>query len=248
MIILPDVEWDKVKDGKAKCQTLYLLHGGGEDYTAYIRYTNIEVWAQKYQLAVVMPDGANSSYMNMVHGSRYYAYISDELPNMLQNIFPLSRKKKNHFIAGFSMGALGTLHWTLDKPNFFSAAAVMSGGCDFKEATEYIMPGRIDLSDDIFHCPFGSIEDYVGSDGDVRLLARKMKEHIPREKWPRLFSAVGKDDFMYIACFHFKEYMDKLGIPLEFHTGEGGHTWEFWNKWLPEILEWFNLSGTLVEE
>ena len=42
LVILPDVDWSEETEGK-KYQTLYLLHGGGEDYTSYVRYTNIDV-------------------------------------------------------------------------------------------------------------------------------------------------------------------------------------------------------------
>ncbi len=247
LVILPDVEWNEKNQGK-KYQILYLLHGGGEDYTCYVRYTNIEKWAEKYQLAVVMPDAENSSYMNMVHGDRFYSYISEELPNLMQSVFPLSRSKKDHFVAGFSMGANGTLHWAMDKPEFFQAAAVMSGGSGFGESARYIMPGKADSQADIFHCPFGGIEHLAGSDGDVYMLARKMAETKPREQWPALFSAVGKEDFMYPGSCRFKKYLDSIGVPMELHTGAGGHSWDFWNEWLPKILEWFGLAGTLVEE
>ena len=49
-VILPDVDWTRYPDGKY--QSLYLLHGGGEDYTSYVRYTNIETWANERKLAV----------------------------------------------------------------------------------------------------------------------------------------------------------------------------------------------------
>ncbi len=246
-IILPDVCWEAAGEQR-KYQSLYLLHGGGEDYTSYIRYTNIETWAGKHKLAVIMPDGGNSSYMNMAHGQNYYSYISEELPLVMQHVFPLSKSRKDHFAAGFSMGAAGTLHWVFDRPDFFKAAAVMSGGCDFEEATKYIAPGRPEPEDDIFHCAFGGIDKIRGSAGDVYLLAEKMAEEVLAEQRPQLFSVVGKEDFMYYSCFKFKKYLDGLGIDMEFHTGEGGHTWEFWNLWLPRILEWFDLAGTLVEE
>lgn len=246
MVILPDVKWKNMR-GK-KYQTLYLLHGGGEDYTSYIRYSNIETWADKYKIAVVMPNGANSSYMDMVHGQRYYTYLSEELPEVMQNVFPLSRDSKDHFVMGFSMGGMGTMHWSFDHPDFFNAAAFMSGGGEFVRATEYINPGIPAASNDIFHAPFGGMEKVAGSEGDVRKLVKRMTEKYPKEKWPRFFSTAGKEDFMLTSSYEFANYMESLGIDITFRAGAGGHVWEYWNIWIPKILEWFELAGDLVEE
>lgn len=245
MIILPDVDWNDKNVGK-KYQTLYLLHGGGEDYTSYIRYTNIESWANKYKLAVIMPCAVNSSYMNMVNGQKYYTYISEELPNVMQNIFPLSAEKEDRFVMGFSMGGMGTMHWAFDKPYFFNAAAFMSGGGDFKKATEYINPGVPLPEFDIFVPPFGGIDKIEGSEGDVNMLVERMTKKYSKNQWPRFFSTVGKDDFMFISSYEFAQHMKKLGIDITFHAGDGGHDWDYWNEWIPRILEWFNLKGDLV--
>lgn len=247
MVILPDVDWSKEKTGR-KYQTLYLLHGGGEDYTSYIRYTNIETWANERCLAVVMPCGVNSSYMDMAHGQRYYTYLSEELPCVMQHVFPLSTKKEDHFVMGFSMGGMGTMHWSFDHPEFFAAVAFMSGGGEFVKATEYINPGIPEPENDIFHAPFGGVDKVAGSEGDVKMLVDRMVKKYPKEMWPRFFSTAGKEDFMLTSSYEFANYMKSLGIDITFHAGDGGHVWEYWNVWIPKILEWFHLAGGLVEE
>lgn len=247
LVILPDVDWSEETEGK-KYQTLYLLHGGGEDYTSYVRYTNIETWANERKLAVIMPCGTNSSYMDMDYGQRYYTYISEELPNVMQHVFPLSRKKEDHFVMGFSMGGMGTMHWSFDHPEFFAAAAFMSGGGDFTEATEYINPGIPAPQNDIFYPPFGGIDKVKGSEGDVRMLVQRMVQKWPKEMWPRFFSTAGKEDFMLTSSYEFANYMKSLGIDITFHAGAGGHVWSYWNEWMPKILEWFRLKGNLVDD
>ena len=247
LIVLPDVQWDETTIGK-KFQTVYLLHGGGEDYTSYIRYSNIETWANERMFAVIMPDGGNSSFMDMKYGADYYTYLSEELPTVMQNVFPLSRKKQNRFVAGFSMGALGSLHWALDKPDFFNSVAVMSGGCDFYEANRYIEPGEAKPKEDVFYCAFGGADRIRGSRGDIFLLAKEMTETVDKSLWPKMFSVVGKEDFMLIGCLKYKDYLSTLGINMELHIDEGGHNWQLWNKWLPEILDWFQPKRALVSE
>lgn len=244
-VILPDADWEQLKNGK-KYQTLYLLHGGGEDSTSYLRYTNIELWANKYHVAVVMPEVAHSSYMNMAYGLPYFSYISEELPQIMESVFPLSSSKEDRFVAGFSMGALGALHWALKKPDFFNSMAVMSGGCDFYETTLSQNFDENNPMTRIFYLVFGGLDKIPGSDADVYKLAQDMKSNFSKKDWVRLYSVCGKEDFMYPGCCKYKRFMDEQEIPFTFVSAEGGHTWEFWNEWLPRIMEWFTLSGTLV--
>lgn len=51
-VLIPDT---KEKDD-APFKTLWLLHGLSDNHTGWIRYTEIEQYAKKYNLAVVMPN------------------------------------------------------------------------------------------------------------------------------------------------------------------------------------------------
>src|SRR4051812_12004642 len=59
--------------------TLFLLHGMSDDETIWTRSTNIERYAAELGLAVVMPNVHRSFYTNMVHGYRYWDFVSLEL-------------------------------------------------------------------------------------------------------------------------------------------------------------------------
>ena len=66
-------------------KVLYLLHGLSDDYTIWMRRTSIERYASQYNLAVVMPDGGRSWYSDMQEGTGYWTYLSEELPQLVQN-------------------------------------------------------------------------------------------------------------------------------------------------------------------
>ena len=107
---------------------LYLLHGGGGNSQDWIRYTSIERYAEENNIAVVMPEvGSQSFYTDMVHGYKYYTYITEELPIVLNCFLPISDKKEDRFVAGISMGGYGAYKWTFDKPEYFAAAGNFSG-------------------------------------------------------------------------------------------------------------------------
>ena len=35
-----------------------------------------------------------------------------------------------------------------------------------------------------------------------------------------------------------KKYLEKEGVKVTYHEAEGIHDWSFWNKYLPEAVEW----------
>ena len=59
---------------------LYLLHGMGDNHTAWLRKTCVERYALKKGVAVIMPDGGLSCWEDMVHGGKYRSYVCGELP------------------------------------------------------------------------------------------------------------------------------------------------------------------------
>lgn len=226
---------DYYKVGK-KYKTLYVLHGGSDDCTSYYRNTGIERYADNNNFALVMPEVKNSFYSNMKYGPNYFDYISKELPSVMESVFPLSDKSQDRFVVGNSMGSHGAFKWVLNCPEFFNAAAGMSGVGDAQEMgfLEGRAKGRAGDA-------FGNLEDYKGSMNDFKKLAKDLVES--GKRIPRLFSCCGTEDPYYQGTVLFKEYADEIGIPLTYETGPGGHTWEFWDLWLTRVIDWMGLSA-----
>lgn len=58
-------------------------------------------------LAVVMPEVGRSFYTDMAAGSKYWTFISEELPEIARKFFGLSERREENFAAGLSMGGYG---------------------------------------------------------------------------------------------------------------------------------------------
>ena len=78
MAVLPTIEpWKHREYCKEfygnydKKKTLYVLHGGSDDSSLYLRRTRIEEYASEYDMIVIFPEVRNSFYCNMVHGKDY---------------------------------------------------------------------------------------------------------------------------------------------------------------------------------
>lgn len=234
--------YDEMLDNNRKFKTLYVLHGGSDDCTYYYRNTNIERYANEGGFAAVMPEVQLSFYCDMAHGQKYFAYLSEELPAFVEAMFPLSARKEDRFVTGNSMGSHGTFKWALRRPDFFAAAAGMSGVSGVPELGFFgpdspRLPGRMS---DMLNNAFGSYEQYMDSGNDLKYLAKRLVDS--GEEMPRLFSCCGTEDFTYSGCVDFRDYAAGIGLPLTFEEGPGGHTWEFWDQWLLRIIDWMGLD------
>ena len=79
---------------------LYLLHGYSDDQTAWQRWSSIECYVEGLNLAVVMPAVQNSFYSDMAHGGKFFTYVTEEVPALVHEIFPLSTERADTFVAG----------------------------------------------------------------------------------------------------------------------------------------------------
>jgi enterochelin esterase-like enzyme len=118
----------EMKGSSGKLPVLYLLHGAGEDHTAWQRHTAIERYAESLGLAVVMPAGQLSFYNNMISGGAFFDFIADELPGLCREFFNISDKRDDTYIAGTSMGGYGALRIGLARPEQYHAIGCFSMG------------------------------------------------------------------------------------------------------------------------
>ena len=116
-----------------KYQTLYLLHGLSDDHTTWMRRTAIERYAAERHLAVIMPAVGRSFYQDTASGAKYWTFLSEELPALCRNWFPLSTAREDTFAAGLSMGGYGALRLGLAGPEKFAAVASLSGALDLRQ-------------------------------------------------------------------------------------------------------------------
>ena len=245
-IILPDKPRELTPaefygSGK-KYKVLWLLHGTYGDHTDWIRKSNIELYACEKDLIVVMPSGMNANYANWEHfsiGYNMYDYQTEELMPLIYNWFPASDKREDNFIAGLSMGGRGTCVYAFNHPEKFAAAAILSS-CPrdvmFDMQNKTSMWARTQGSID----NRGGLEEYLASyENTWRILDEKAHTG----QLPRLYFAIGKNDFLYGAFQHFREHAEQIGLDAEFEEIEGfKHEWRFWDLTIQHALTFFGLD------
>lgn len=217
----------------ARFPVLYLLHGLLDDHTAWLRQTAVERYAGQRGVAVVMPGVGRGFYTDQRRGYRYWTYVSEELPRLVQSWLPVSTRREETFVAGLSMGGYGALKLALRRPERFAAAASFSGAVDMMRALHEVdWPWGEENTN-----TFGPLAKARGGDDDlVALLDRADPAALPR-----LYLSCGTEDWLLPSNRAFHQRARKLGVLADYFEGPGGHDWDFWDAELRKTLEWLPL-------
>ena len=243
-ILLPDLPFradpkDFYTSGR-KYPVLWLLHGTSGDYTAWLRSSNVESYAARKEIIVVMPSVQNTNYADwptFANGYGAYSMLTEELMPMVQNWFPAGSRREDNFIAGNSMGGRGACTYAYNHPEKFAAAYIMS-------ASPQDM--RTHLDDRFFAARnrnmvanAGGMEGFLASPQNLWDLTEKLVRD--RADLPKLYFACGRADPLAYEDFRtFRAYAERLGLPAEFIEEDGySHEWPFWDRCLKDALDKF---------
>ena len=227
---------DEVYVQGMKYQVLWLLHGGTGDDSDYVNFSNIVRYADNNKIAVVMPADFNASYTDDPNGAKYYTYVTEELPKVLRAFFPFSDKREDNFVAGLSMGAMGTMKCALGHPEMYAAALCMSGGFRGPKANNGIPHSP--------NPPFGAPLEGVN---DTWVLAEEQKKK--GLDMPVFYMTAGEaDEGAYPDYLTSVEHLKELGYEVHNRSLPGyKHEWDFWDLTLRYALdEWLPIRHSAI--
>ena len=188
---------------------LYLLHGYGNNHATWSGYSNIELYAEERQIAVVMLSAENKFYANHGNDDNYFDFVSKELPEFIEATFPISKRKEDTYIAGLSMGGFGALYHGLSTPERFCAIGAFSGAVN-RQDNEGISPEL--------------------------LLRRCVREKI---EIPKIYISIGNDDFLLDVNKQFVDLLEDLNVDHHSAFIDGfTHEWRFWDMEVEKFLDW----------
>jgi len=241
-VLLPQRSLAEKKNKRTpKYRTLYLLHGHSDDHTAWMRWSSIEKHVEGLNLAVVMPAVNLSFYTDMVHGKDYLQFISEEVPAVARDMFSLSEKREDNFVAGLSMGGYGAFKLALTYPGRYAAAASLSGALDI---CEVVRENKHDPLNKAWLAEmrnvFGDLSKVPNSNHDPFTLAKKVAKSPVK---PRLYQCCGTEDFLYADNVRFRDHARKLPLDLTYEDGPGEHAWSYWDRMIQNVLKWMFPTG-----
>jgi S-formylglutathione hydrolase FrmB len=239
-VILPQREQEAgPKSPHPPYRTLYLLHGLSDDHTAWQRWTSIERYVEGLNMAVVMPAVQRSFYTDMAHGGKYWTYISEEVTSIAHEIFHLSDRREDTFVAGLSMGGYGAFKLALSHPDRFAAAASLSGAVDVHEVVSGHGAPEAEAWLEEMRNIFGDLTKVPGSPDDLFFLA---EEAAKSKHKSMLFQYCGTEDFLYADNLRFRDHLRTLPLDLTYEEGPGDHNWKYWDLMIQKVLAWLPLQ------
>ena len=145
---------------------------------------------------------------------------------MIQEFFNVSDRREDNFIAGLSMGGYGALKIGMRECDRFCAAAGLSSVADIGARVTNFRDAAVPI--------FG--EDLIiPPEEDLLYLARKCNSN-PNK--PRIFMAVGTEDFLYADNQTLRKLYEELDYDYTYREAPGTHAWDFWDAQIQNVLKW----------
>jgi len=201
-------------------RVVYQLHGLSDDYTIWLRRTNIERHAESAQLMVVLLDGARSFYCDMQREMGNYEQHILEAVSFVDRTFHTDARADARGIGGLSMGGYGAMKLGLKYPQIFGSVASHSGALDMATLyRERFWPELAGI--------FG--ENINPADDCFQLAAREGDK-------PAIYFDCGTDDTLISHNRDFHQHLADLQIRHCYREFPGNHNWDYWEKHIHAAL------------
>lgn len=223
-------------------KTLYLLHGFSGNTTDWITGSNAMEISRQYNIAIIMPSGENSFYLNRKGtGNAFETYIAKELPAYVKKTYNLSDNKEDVSIGGLSMGGFGAIRLGVKYGKHYGAAFGLSSALIINDiadlSPENTNEFTLALADyDYYATVFGDLSKVKDSDVNPEyIIKHRLMED---ELLPRIFMACGTEDALIENNRKFRDFLKENKVPVTYYESPGIHEWKFWNEYLEKAVLW----------
>ncbi|WP_322031419.1 alpha/beta hydrolase [Paraburkholderia sp. J76] len=237
-----DREWPYVvylpngyRADQGRYPVLYLLHGNNGEPMDWITQGQLQSAADALiarheipPVVIVMPQGGTDWYVDRKERMET-AFFQDLLPE-IESHFAVDDARDGRAIGGVSMGGFGALRYTLEHPDMFCGALLLSPA--------------VYASDP----PPGSAARHVGVFGDHQFDAQiwrtlnypaLWKAYFARPWRVPFFIAAGDDDLVIQAeSSLLYTRLREAGNTAALRIVDGGHVWPVWRELLPAALKY----------
>lgn len=231
---------------------VYLLHGYGDDETAWYKNGGLQFYVDKYiaetgPMIFVMPQAYNTYYIDKYTGTfPYMEMFVDELVPEIDARFRTKADKSQRGVMGYSMGGYGALILPAMHPEVFSVSIPLS--MSFRTDEQYIAESQTSF-DNQWAPNFGPAK---GTSGTARLSdyfkARSPfyffnEENLNIYNSTKFLIDCGDDEEALIFTSNsLHSLMRSNNIAHEYRVRSGGHSFDYWKKAYPETLKFFSLA------
>lgn len=225
LVVVPDAASDT-----NPMPSVYVLHGYGGEYDNWLGHQpRIGELADAYGMIIVTPGVGNTWYFDAPGkpDQQVETFFTQSLIPYIDANYPTVKDRAKRAVTGLSMGGHGSLYLSGRHPDIFGAAGSMSGGVDFR--------------------PFPDnwkIKEILGpkEENESRWEANTVATMVPQLKAADLAIIVdcGADDFFADVNAQLHADLLAAGVPHDYYSRPGGHSWKYWNNAILYHLLYFN--------
>jgi S-formylglutathione hydrolase FrmB len=210
---------------------LLLLHGLTGHYSDWVLNTNVVMYARKYPLIIVMPEGGNGWYTNGVApNDKWEEYIFKEVIPYVNSHYRTLPQTRSWAVAGLSMGGYGAMKFGLKYPGQFAVAASMSGALNAPDWKDSEMVSWAPVKT--------SLHASLGPEGAPGHTANSLPVLLDQAKGalPFLYLDCGTEDGLLGDNRKFADLLQSKKIPHEYRERPGIHDWIEWDSQIQAVL------------
>lgn len=239
-VVLPE----SYAKSKAAYPVLYLLHGGGGQFSDWLKQTPdkqlLHKLADQFNLIIVTPEGERlGGYLDspVLPENRFETYVAQEVIEKIDGTYRTIRDRKGRVITGLSMGGHGALYLATRHPEVYCAAGSMSGALDLNPANWRISPEfakQIQPGFTRILGPLGSTPDYYAANSVVNLVDKMKANGL------KITVDCGVDDFLIEPNRELHRRLVYAKVEHDYTERPGAHTWDYWQNSLPYHVLFFH--------
>lgn len=224
-VVVPDLAEDQ-----QRFPVVYMLNGYGGDYRDWTRHrSDYGEMADKYKMILVMPSGMNSWYWDSPTDPKVKmeTFFTQTLIPYIDTHLPTVKAREGRAITGLSMGGHGALWLATRHPDLFVSAGSMSGGVN-------ILPFVGRWSMDKILGPYEQNKERWESHTVARMVPQM------KDAGLNLIIDCGNEDFFADVNNALHHDLLAAGVPHDYTSRPGNHSWNYWNNSILYHLMFFN--------
>ena len=224
----------EVKSESGKYKSVWALHGmfrSPEDWVD--PGSRLPEYLKNEPVYLICPMGESGFYVDEPGGRQWETEIMGKAWDYAASRFPVSDKRGDTAVIGFSMGGYGAMRYGLCYPERFGYVGCFAGGVNVPQRYS----GGENIMDMLAIC-FGDADKVVGSGYDLYEKAKELS--VSGRPKPEIFMCVGwRDPHENGPTQEYRDYLTGLGFDVAWDEGDYGHNMEFVNAMLPGFLNKF---------
>lgn len=252
-VLLPD-GYDDAAD--RTYPVLYLLHGAGDNTGTWAQRTKGDIarTAEGFPGIIVMPESGQGWFTDWWQsgtrsGPRWTRYMLDDVLPAIESRYRIAPGRRNHAIAGLSMGASGALFLAGQLPGYFGTTVAMSGLLDTQVPSSLFV--ALGASGAPYDTIWGSIlGNYAAAHNPVRTIPNVARSRVyvaSGNGVPDLSLPVDPGGWtigsaaevrVSAATYQYAAAAALQGVETTLRVRTGVHAWPYWRRELTRAIAW----------